>query len=341
MKKLINIILLVASAILTMISVTCESNHAENKETIKLKMAYLIPWTGRFTPGMTMGPVILKALDYVKKRGLLSNYDIELHWRDTQCDKLVGVKMLIDIWRDNQDLDVIIGDACSAICYQASLLAGIWNVPIISWGCSQQILSDKFAHPTFSRLVTPSSEKFRIVKELVMMFGWQRVGIISDAYVSYKDQSKKLFSELMLLNITAFYYNINSVKKSRCGSDTQNSLKRIMKSIKEEVRVLIIYTYGVMLKEMSLHLKEENMEKGYVFVVVSDNALNTKNAKYYLNWLTLTVFVPYLDEEEFVVDFNEPLFKGMPHSSSNQDGEGFSYAGEYQFSNSKNCAAAP
>ena len=39
----------------------------------KLKIAYLIPWTGQFTYGMTMGPVILTALDNAKIRGLLSN----------------------------------------------------------------------------------------------------------------------------------------------------------------------------------------------------------------------------------------------------------------------------
>ena len=32
-----------------------------------------------------------------------------------KCDQIVGVKMLIDIWRDNLDLDVIIGDACSVV----------------------------------------------------------------------------------------------------------------------------------------------------------------------------------------------------------------------------------
>ena len=96
------------AAFATFTTITCEGSYITNKTKKNLKMAYLIPWTGRFTPGMTMGPVILKALDNVKNRELLLNYDIELHWRDTQCDGLVGVKMLVDIWRENQDLDVII-----------------------------------------------------------------------------------------------------------------------------------------------------------------------------------------------------------------------------------------
>ena len=156
-------------------------------------MVYLIPWTRELPVGETMGPVILQALQNVKTRGLLSIYDIELHWRDTQCNERIGEKMLIDVWRDNQDLDVIIGDACSTVCYPTSLLASVWNVPIISWGCTSEILSDKSAYPTFSRVFRPISDRVVIVKELVLMLGWKRVGIISEADMVYKKQAKEFY----------------------------------------------------------------------------------------------------------------------------------------------------
>ena len=74
-----------------------QANTVKNHTSTRLKMVYLIPWTGSFPVGKTMGPVILQALDDIKNKGLLSNYDIDLHWRDTQCDQNVGVKVLIDI----------------------------------------------------------------------------------------------------------------------------------------------------------------------------------------------------------------------------------------------------
>ena len=242
--------------------------------------------------------------------------------------------MLIDIWRDNQDLDVIIGDACSEVCYPASILASIWNIPIISVGCTLQVLSDKCAHPTLSRLMRPSSDKVQIMRELVIMFGWKRVGIISDSLIAYQEQSKQLFSELRLINATVFYYNIISVANNTNSKYGQNNMKNVLKSIKEEVRVLIIYAYGFALEEMSLLSKGENMEKEYVFIVVSDNAFNKKNAKYYPNWLTLTIAMPHFDEEDLVLDFNDPLFNGMTNSSSSPGEEGFSFAGKYFFSHS-------
>ena len=113
--KIIPPIILVLIAI--SICVLCSQDYkVQNITNAKLKMLYLIPWTGKFTPGKTMGPVILKALENIKNRRLLSNYDVELHWRDTQCDKSVGIRKVIDVWKENQDLDVMIGDGCSTVC---------------------------------------------------------------------------------------------------------------------------------------------------------------------------------------------------------------------------------
>ena len=136
--KILSLVLTAISALPICIQDDIPKNHTNTK----LKMAYLIPWTGSVPLGKTIGPVILQALNNIKKRRLLSNYNIDLHWIDTHCDQNVGMKTLIDIWQNNQDLDVIIGDACSTLCYPASLLASVWNVPIISFGCISESLSD-------------------------------------------------------------------------------------------------------------------------------------------------------------------------------------------------------
>ena len=70
------------------IFIVISSEDPGNKTKTKLTMAYLIPWTGQYTFGKVIGPVILKALENVKNRGLLSNYDIELQWRDNVMNLL-------------------------------------------------------------------------------------------------------------------------------------------------------------------------------------------------------------------------------------------------------------
>ena len=69
----INLVLMTISAL----SMCNENKRETNSTKAKLKMAYLFPWTGHYPVGKTMGPVILKAMDNIRKRELLSNYDIE------------------------------------------------------------------------------------------------------------------------------------------------------------------------------------------------------------------------------------------------------------------------
>ena len=66
MRTFVSVMLLIAS--ITFKSITCEGNYTTNNTKRKLKMAYLIPWTGQFPVGKTMGPVILQALENVRNR---------------------------------------------------------------------------------------------------------------------------------------------------------------------------------------------------------------------------------------------------------------------------------
>ena len=61
---------------------------------------------------------------------------------------------------------------------------------------------------------------------------------------------------------------VEITKDSKYG---QKWLKDILKSVKNGVRVLIIYIYWLSLETVSLILKEENVEREYVFIFTSDN----------------------------------------------------------------------
>ena len=81
------------------------------------------------------------------------------------------------------------------------------------------------------------------------MFGWKRVGVVSDTSVIYREQSRKVLSELRLINLTLFYYYTLSFN-SRKDSCASNKLKNMLKTIKDEVQILIIYTYGYTLENL-------------------------------------------------------------------------------------------
>ena len=96
-----------------------------------------------------------------------------------------------------------------------------------------------------------------------------------------------------------------------------------MTSIKDEVRILIVFSYGSRLEEMVRISKDKCMEKGYVFIAADNYAFNAQNAKNYPNWLTFTVFVPKSNGVSNATDLNFPIFNGMIHSSPVPVDEGF------------------
>ena len=69
---------------------------------------------------------------------------------------------------------------------------------------------------------------------------------------------------------------VEITKDSKYG---QKWLKDILKSVKNGVRVLIIYIYWLSLETVSLILKEENVEREYVFIFTSDNTSDKKKNK--------------------------------------------------------------
>ena len=76
---------------------------------------------------------------------------------------------------------MFIGPGCSVGCLPVGLLAAAWNIPIVSYGCTNDLLSDKVAYPTFSRTVGIALEKAFIIYELAKVFDWNRVAILSDS----------------------------------------------------------------------------------------------------------------------------------------------------------------
>ena len=124
------------SAVTCFIVGQCQNNLSnfsgiEPTKRATIIMAYLLPWTGPWPTGSSMGPAILPALDNVRKKEFIPGFEIEMHWADTKCDKLSGMKKIIDLWL-HHGVDVIIGDGCSIICSPVSLMASVWNVPMVS-----------------------------------------------------------------------------------------------------------------------------------------------------------------------------------------------------------------
>ena len=78
------------------------------------------------------------------------------------------------MWSEVDDLDAFIGDGCSVVCQPVSLLAAAWRIPVVSFGCTSDSLSDKITYPTFTRVEGTWSILAPVIKDLSGKFGWNR-----------------------------------------------------------------------------------------------------------------------------------------------------------------------
>jgi hypothetical protein len=151
------------------------------------------------------------------------------------------MKAALDIWNIHKDLDVIFGDICSTVCLPVSQLASVWNIPMISYGCNTMAFNEKNTYNTFSRVTgRVQSEAFY---EVIKTFGWKRVGLLSGRYEANIAACKMLLFLLRAQNISSFYYRTRSKKGDKANEIDMSHLYSVMKTIKNEVRVIVLFCY--------------------------------------------------------------------------------------------------
>ena len=82
---------------------------------------------------------------------LLPSHLLTLHIKDTKCDRDEGSKEAMQLL--NEDVDALIGPACSAVCEYVAFISKFQGVPVVSHGCQSVGLSNIEEYPLFVRSI--------------------------------------------------------------------------------------------------------------------------------------------------------------------------------------------
>ena len=308
-------------------------------ESKTIVMTYLIPWTGQMKAGPEIGPAILPALEYIKTKELIPGYQIKMHWADTECNQLSGIKKILDLWLHHKTIDVIIGDGCSTVCIPLSYMASAWNIPMVSWGCAAKQFSDKSVHDRFSRVMGSGIDYIHVFTQILITFQWERVGIITSTSANNAELARALYNDLQRRNFTAFHYTIQSTgNQDHTDFNALSILRSIVRTLKNKVRIIICFIFDENFTNFVRLAVDEGMVNGYVFLTI-------ENVKpFLLNNLPLggliTVRIRSVNNKEdiwktFVAEiergFDNPAFADMPRASQQDQGFISIYGGDYIF----------
>ncbi len=232
--------------------------------------------------------------------------------------------MAIDMWKSVDDLSAFIGDGCSTVCQPLSLLSAAWGIPVISWGCTSDSLSNKDVYPTFTRVEGTWAILAPVLDDLADQFGWQRFGII------YTPEDIMLHTALAIAKVmdksgkTVITQVIPTIMHgTEINLEKQKAQQNILHSLKEQARIFIFMCYPLECLNLLMSMKNVGMFNGqYAFILLKDTI--TESHPLFEGVIVVGTRKPSgLKFDTFLskvpLAFNDLRFDDVPHLQEDED----------------------
>ncbi|CAG5129753.1 unnamed protein product, partial [Candidula unifasciata] len=143
-----------------------------------LTLGYLVEDRARHFTGSRDWKLVSGALSYavstINEQKIIPGFNLTYVMRDTRMQTNDSLMAMSNLWRDG--VVGFIGSATS--CQNEAMLAGAWNLPILSHICPDDKVSDKIEYPTFTRTFPPADRIITSVVSLLKHFRWNKFSVI-------------------------------------------------------------------------------------------------------------------------------------------------------------------
>ncbi|XP_002731955.2 retinal guanylyl cyclase 2-like [Saccoglossus kowalevskii] len=160
---------------------------------------------------------------------LLDGFHLDYELRNSNCsatDELVDlVKLLTEI-----AVDAIVGPIEQSVCEPVARLASRWTLPVVSWMCTDDVLSDSSTYKTFSRTVTSNSRTYNALSATLLHFQWKYSVMISIAGTYWLDLAKDIVFSLQANDLIVTEFLILDSEASQ--DDIISSLNTVSSVVK-------------------------------------------------------------------------------------------------------------
>ncbi|PIC23996.1 hypothetical protein B9Z55_017495 [Caenorhabditis nigoni] len=177
------------------------------------------------------GGAVPLALQYLKSRGFVKDFDFEFHVEYTECDLGSAVRAGLDFMK-TKNYDVIIGPPCAAPLMHMGTLSTIYKKPVLGWGfVSDSEFSDMDRFPYLSSVFPSSLTLGTVTSALLQLYEWDRIaliyfknelnycnGVIEDVEASLFDENNPqmvkvvIKEEVDMKNTEGFVYTLQQIK---------------------------------------------------------------------------------------------------------------------------------
>ncbi|XP_041371531.1 atrial natriuretic peptide receptor 3-like [Gigantopelta aegis] len=150
------------------------------------------------------------------------------------------------------------GPSCDDVCESVGLLASRWHLPVISFGCWSDILSNRDEFATLLRTTGSFGEIGTFVRNIMKFFSWKRVTLVTGPQAAWLSA---------VVNISIDFRNVGIVAR-RLTLDN-DKLNETLFVEAQQCRIFVLCAYGQDIIHFMLTAYELGLMNGdYAFVAI-------------------------------------------------------------------------
>ncbi|ALC39302.1 Gyc32E [Drosophila busckii] len=181
-------------------------------------------------------------------------------------------------------------------CTTEALLASAWNIPMISFKCSDSIVSNKSTFHTFARTLAPASKVSKSVISLLNAFDWKKFAIVvsskpiwgSDVASAIQD-----LAESRNFSITHFKYISDYIPIKK----TLTQIENIIEETYATTRIYVFIGEHIAMVDFVRCLQNRKLlERGEYIVITVDDQIY--NANHRVNIMERNYLDPYIRKDK-------------------------------------------
>ena len=171
------------------------------------------------------------ALKHITENGsILSDYEIEIDWKDTKCDGGVAVKEFIDALAKNQNKTylAVFGGGCSVATSEVAAISFRYGLAQIAYASTAPNLGNNNFYPRFVRGVPSDLNAVPARARFIEQNNWKRVAIINEQDPIFVASSHYMETVLDRINVE---YRVEDF-----AHDSNINLEQQVKTIADNLR---------------------------------------------------------------------------------------------------------
>ena len=210
----------------------------------KLHILGLYPNTGT---GWTE-PYVIHSAELAKRHieqngTILKNYELQIDWRDTECDGVVGLKAFFDAIGTNRDKTylAVFGGGCAVATSEVAAISSQYGLVQISYASTAPNLGDINLYPRFVWGVPSDTNAVPARAKFIVENRWKRVAIINQQNPIFVASSHSMEFLLGNLNIE---YRVEDFAADVANLPLETSVERLGDNlINNGYRIMIANMY--------------------------------------------------------------------------------------------------